>query len=250
VQTITTGDCIEQLTAMPAGSVNLVVADPPYNIGIDYGNGEKADRLPAADYIEWTRRWIEAAARALVPDGSMWVICGQEYGAHHDLAMQAAGLTMRSRITWYETFGTNCRKKFNRTSRPVFYAVKHPSRFTFNAAAVTVPSARQLKYGDKRAATGGKIMDDVWSIPRVCGTFKERVKGVPTQLPVELVSRIVLCSSNPGELVVDLFAGSGTTGVVTAIHDRRFHGIELRKKFAALARQRIAGVQQLQRPAG
>jgi site-specific DNA-methyltransferase (adenine-specific) len=171
---ITIGDCIEQLTAMPGGSVNLVVADPPYNIGIDYGTGSSADELPADRYVAWTRAWIAAAARALKPNGTMFVICGQEYGAHHDLAIQAAGLTIRNRITWYETFGVNCRTKFNRTSRPVFYAVKNAKQFTFNRGPVTVPSARQTKYGDKRAAAGGKLLDDVWMIPRVCGTFHER----------------------------------------------------------------------------
>ena len=237
--TVTTGDCVNLLAAMPAGSVNLVVADPPYNIGIDYGDGERADRLRPERYIEWTRAWIAAAARALTDDGALWIVCGQEYGAHHDLAIQAAGLTIRNRITWYETFGVNCRQKFSRTSRPVFYATKHRSRFTFNAGPVTVPSARQTKYRDKRAAAGGKLMDDVWAIPRVCGTFRERQKGFPTQLPIALVERIVLVSTNAGDLVVDPFTGSGTTGVVCVKHGRRFHGIELRKEFASRARTRI-----------
>lgn len=238
--TITTGDCIEHLTALPPGSVDLIVADPPYNIGIDYGNGQKADRLSDGDYINWTYSWIQKAADALRYGGSLWVICGQEYGAYHDLAIRAAGLTIRSRITWHETFGVNCRDKFGRTSRPIFYAVKGGD-YTFNREAVTRPSDRQLKYNDKRANPAGKIWDDVWRVSRVCGTFKERVKGVPTQLPVALVTPIVLCSSNPGDLVVDPFAGSGTTGVVCVEHGRRFIGIELRESFAEVARRRIAG---------
>jgi DNA modification methylase len=237
--TITTGDCIDQLAAIPPGTVDLVVADPPYNIGIDYGDGERADRLRPERYVEWTRAWIDAAATALAPNGSLWIVCGQEYAAHHDLAIQAAGLTMRNRVTWYESFGVNCRNKFSRTSRPIFYAVKHPRQFTFNAAAVRVPSARATKYRDKRAAPGGKIMDDVWGIPRVCGTFRERLDGFPTQLPMALVERIVLCSSDPGHLVVDPFAGSGTTGVVCIEHGRRFLGFELRDEFARAARRRL-----------
>lgn len=239
MHTITTGDCLSGMAAMTAGSANLVVADPPYNIGIDYGDGERADRLPAARYIEWTQAWIAAAARLLAPDGSLWVICGQEYAAHHDLAIQAAGLTIRNRLTWYETFGVSCRRKFNRTSRPIFYAVKHQTRFTFNAKAVMVPSARATKYRDKRAAPGGKIMDDVWAIPRVCGTFRERIPEFPTQLPIALIKRIVLCSSRPGDLVVDPFAGSGTTAVVCVMHDRHFAGFELRDEFASAARDRL-----------
>jgi site-specific DNA-methyltransferase (adenine-specific) len=239
MNTITTGDCTEQLAAIPAGTVNLIVADPPYNIGIDYGDGEKADRLPDASYIEWTRAWIEAAAAALAADGSMWVICGQEYAGDHQIAMRDAGLHWRNTVTWVETFGVNCRRKFNRTSRPMFYAVKHPRRFTFNVESLNTPSARQTKYGDKRASPTGKVLDDVWTISRVCGTFRERVPDVPTQLPLALVRRIVSGVSRPGDLVVDPFTGSGTTGVVCVETGRRFHGIELREEYAAIARSRV-----------
>lgn len=236
--TITTGDCIKHLAALPAGSVNLVVADPPYNIGIDYGDGRRADQLPDADYIAWTRRWIEAAARVLTDDGTMFVICGQEYAGDHQIAMRDAGLRWRNTITWVETFGVNCRWKFNRTSRPCFYFTKHPSRFTFNRETVTTRSRRQ-EIGDPRANPAGKVLDDVWTISRVCGTFRERVKGVPTQLPLALVRRIVLGLTRPGDLVLDPFTGSGTTGVVCMEHGRRFQGIELREEYAAIARARI-----------
>jgi site-specific DNA-methyltransferase (adenine-specific) len=236
---VATGDCIEHLGAMPAGSVNLIMADPPYNIGIDYGDGARADRRSDADYIEWSRAWIAAAARTLADDGAMWVICGQEYAADHQLAMRDAGLHWRNTVTWVETFGVNCRRKFNRTSRPMFYAVKHPRRFTFNVPALTTPSARQTKYGDKRANPAGKVLDDVWPISRVCGTFRERVNGVPTQLPLELVRRVVCGLSRPSDLVCDPFTGSGTTGVVCIQHDRRFRGIELREEYAAIARRRM-----------
>ena len=106
--------------------------------------------------------------------------------------------------------------------------------------SVTVPSARQTKYGDKRAAAGGKNLDDVWQIPRIAGTHAERVEEVPTQLPIALVRLVVGCCSNPGDLVVDPFCGLGTTGVVAGELGRRFVGIELRETFAAIARKRIA----------
>jgi DNA modification methylase len=237
--TITTGDCIEQLGMMPARSVQLVLADPPYNVGIDYGDGERADRLSDAAYIKWLREWIDAAARVLDPDGAMWVICGQEYAGDHQVALRDAGLHWRNTVTWVESFGVNCRRKFNRTSRPMLYATKHPQRFTFNVESLTVPSARQTKYGDKRANPAGKVLDDVWPISRVCGTFRERVPGVPTQLPLTLVRRVVLGVTRPGDLVVDPFVGSGTTGVVCVEHGRRFHGFELREGYATIARGRI-----------
>lgn len=244
---ITVCDCIEVMSGWRtvAGwmSLNgghgfdLIVTDPPYNIGIDYGSGKKADRRK--DYVEWCREWIRACASVLAPEGSMWVICGQEYGAHIDIAMQDAGLTMRSRITWHESFGVQCANKFARTSRPIFYAVKNPKQFTFNREAVMVPSARQTKYNDRRAAPGGKVMGDVWSINRVCGTFRERVKGVPTQLPEELVRRIVGVSSNRGDYVLDPFAGSGTVPAVAEAMGRVGHGVELNPEYAEIARRRI-----------
>lgn len=168
----------------------------------------------------------------------MWVISGQEYAAHIDIAIQSAGLTVRNRITWHETFGVYCHNKFGRCSRPIFYAVKGDG-FVFNREAVTVPSARQTKYGDKRASPNGKIMSDVWEVPRVCGTFNERIPGVPTQLPEDLVRRIVGVSSKFGQVVLDPFAGSGTVPAVAASMGRSFIGIELNDDYAAIAESRV-----------
>jgi DNA modification methylase len=236
--TIHIGDCLKVLPTLERGSVDLVITDPPYNIGIDYGAGAKADRRK--DYDLWCERWINWCYRALKPHGSMWIISGQEHGADIDIAMRNCGLTMRNRITWHETFGVYCHKKFGRCSRPIYYAVKDPKHFTFNAEAVTVPSARQEKYGDRRANPAGKIMGDVWQINRVCGTFRERVAGVPTQLPEELVERIVRVSSNPGDTALDPFAGSGTTLAVAARLGRAGVGCELNPDYAAIAERRIA----------
>jgi site-specific DNA-methyltransferase (adenine-specific) len=235
---IIAGDCIESLSCLDSESVDLVVTDPPYNIGVDYGFGEDADRID--DYVEWCGRWIGWCYRALKPSGSMWVISGQEFGSWIDVKMQMAGLSIRNRVTWHETFGVYCRKKFGRCSRPIYYAVKNEKRFTFNAESVTIPSARQEKYGDRRANPGGKIMGDVWKVNRVCGTFKERVKGVPTQLPEELVERIIRVSSNDGDVILDPFAGSGTTLAVAARLGRSGIGCELNPEYIVLAEKRIA----------
>lgn len=232
------GDCLAVLPTLDKHSVDLVVADPPYNIGIDYGRGRKADLID--NYVEWCDRWIGWCYRLLKPHGSIWIISGQEYGSWIDVKMQMNDLTVRNRITWHETFGVYCHNKFGRTSRPIYYAVKDAKHFTFNKEAVTVPSDRQTKYGDRRAAPGGKIMGDVWQINRVCGTFRERVKGVPTQLPEELVERIIGVSSNPGDTVLDPFAGSGTTLAVAARLGRSGIGIELNPDYARIAEERIA----------
>jgi DNA modification methylase len=233
-------DCVAGLRGLPPGSVDLIVADPPYNIGIDYGDGAADDLRSPQEYIAWTREWVGAAADALAEDGSMWVICGHEYAGDHQIAMRDAGLHWRNTVTWHETFGVNCRRKFSRTSRPCFWFTRHRSRFTFHADEVTVESVRQ-QLGDRRASPSGKVMGDVWQISRVCGTFHERVAGVPTQLPLALVERIVRSTSSPGDRVVDPFTGSGTTGVVCALLDRVFTGFEVRECFAEIARGRIEG---------
>jgi site-specific DNA-methyltransferase (adenine-specific) len=234
--TILNGDCLQVLASLDRESVDLVVADPPYNIGIDYGQGRKADRR--GDYWMWCRKWIYLCDRVLKPNGSIWIISGQEHAAEIDLSLRLDNFSIRNRITWHETFGVYCRNKFGRTSRPIFYATKNAKTFTFNRDAVTVPSARQ-KYGDRRAAPGGKVMGDVWTISRVCGTFRERVRGVPTQLPEELVERIIAVSSNPGDAVLDPFAGSGTTVAVASRMGRKATGIELNPEYAEIARSRV-----------
>ena len=236
------GDCVEVMQSLAKRRrrlFDMVLADPPYNIGIDYGEGTLADRMPPKAYRLWCVEWISAAARLLRPGGSFWIVSGQEFGASIDIAMQDAGLEMRNRITWHETFGTYCHNKFGRTSRPIFYAVKPGAPFTFNSDAVRVPSDRLSKYRDKRANPKGKIMGDVWKISRVCGTFSERIPGVPTQLPVDLVSRIVGVSTNGGDTILDPFVGSGTTLLVARSLGRHAAGIEKNADYATVAEQRM-----------
>ncbi len=221
----------------------LVFADPPYNIGVDYGDGEKADKLPDARYMLWVREWIDACRECLAPDGTLWVMIGDEYAGEYAVTLKECGLTIRSWVKWYETFGVNCANKFNRTSRHLFYCVKDPKQFVFNAAAVRTPSARQTKYNDRRASPGGKILDDVWTdIPRLAGSHRERIPGFPTQLPVKLLRRIVESTSEPGDLVVDPFNGSGTTGVACVCTGRKYIGIERSAEFAEAARERLAAI--------
>jgi len=221
------------------GPARLIFTDPPYNIGIDYGEGEKADLLTPQAYMKWVRKWLALCWDCLTDDGSLWVMIGDEYAAEYCTELKATGFTIRSWIKWYETFGVNCSNKFNRTSRHIFYAVKDENAFVFNPEAVTRPSDRQTKYGDSRASAGGKLWDDVWQIPRLTGTCAERIPDFPTQLPLSLVEPIVLCASMPGDLVVDPFNGSGTTGVASIRNGRKYVGIEKSDTFADIAEMRL-----------
>jgi DNA modification methylase len=148
----------------------------------------------------------------------------------------------------------NCKRKFNRSHAHILYYVADPKHFTFNAAAVRVPSARQTTYADRRANPAGKLPDDTWVLrpqedarcfpvdsdtwyaARVCGTFKERTPH-PCQMPEAVLERIIRVSSNSGDLVLDPFAGSGTTLAVAKRLGRRYLGIELSAEYAERVRQ-------------
>lgn len=245
---IMAGDCLEVMPALPEASARLVFADPPYNIGVDYGEGYD-DLLPPDEYNARIRARVEAAARLLTPDGSLWLLLNHERA--YDIAMivpcREVGLHWRQTIVWYETFGVNMnerQRKFSRTSRQLFWFTKHERKFVFNSRAPEVRrlSARQLKYKDKRANPDGKLLDDVWFIPRVAGTHGERVEGFPTQLPLRLLRPIIAVASDPGDLVVDPFCGSGTSGKAAMTMGRRYVGVELSAPFAARARERIGGL--------
>ncbi len=238
------GDSVELLAIQAPEANRLIFADPPYNVGVDYGEGSNADLLPDEEYVVWFGKWISEAYRILTCDGSLWVLINDEYVAEYAVAIKAVGFTIRNWIKWYETFGVNCTSKFNRTSRHILYAVKDSKHFVFNRGAVSRLSDRQTKYNDQRANREGKILDDVWTdIPRLAGTHAERIPDFPTQLPVALLRRIVCCASEPGDLILDPFCGSGTTGAAALAAGRCFHGFEKSEKFAQLARKRLQSVQ-------
>jgi site-specific DNA-methyltransferase (adenine-specific) len=165
-------------------------------------------------------------------------------------------------VIWYYTFGVNCSRGFSRSHTHLFHFVVNPREFTFNAdnPMVRVPSARQLVYADSRANPRGRLPDntwiirpqdapesfrpehDTWYFPRVAGTFKEREGFHGCQMPEQLLGRIVRISSNPGDLVLDPFAGSGTTLSVSKKLGRRWIGFELSREYAANGRKRVANV--------
>jgi len=160
---IVQGDCVEQLRRLTEGAVDLAFADPPFNIGYEYD--EYDDRKPADVYLDWSREWIAGVIRALKPDGAFWLAIGDEYAAELKvMATRELGLTCRSWVVWYYTFGVHCTHKFTRSHAHLFHFVKDPKRVTFNVDAIRVPSARQLVYGDRRANAKGRVPDDTWMI--------------------------------------------------------------------------------------
>jgi len=267
-------DCLAGLARLGDGSVDLAFADPPFNIGYEYDVYH--DRHEADDYLAWCRRWIGELHRVLKADGTFWLAIGDEFAAELKLlAQRELGFTCRSWVVWYYTFGVNCTKKFSRSHAHLFHFVKDPKRFTFNSAQIRVPSARQLVYGDGRANPSGRLPDDIWMIPprpverngastyslrpqdlpdsfqpeedtwyfpRVAGTFKQRAGWHGCQMPEQLLGRIIRACSNPGELVLDPFGGSGTTLAVAKKLDRRFLGFELSAEYAKQIEKRLSAI--------
>lgn len=251
------GDCIEGMNKLPEGSVDLAFADPPFNIGYAYDVYQ--DRKDHSAYLEWSRRWGAAVRRVLKPTGAFWLAIGDEYAAELKIVFQnALGFTCRSWVVWYYTFGVNCTKKFSRSHAHLFHFVRDPKQFTFNNDAIRVPSARQLVYADARANARGRLPDDTWILrpqdlpdgfqpdedtwyfSRVCGTFKERAGWHGCQMPEQLLGRIIRACSNPDEVVLDPFGGSGTTLVVARKLGRRFIGFELSPDYVERINDRLA----------
>ena len=254
------GDCIKKLRRITPGSVGLAFADPPFNIGYEYDVYD--DDRSAGDYLDWSREWIEGVYRALTSNGTFWLAIGDEYAAELKVAAQNVGFTSRSWVIWYYTFGVNCKRGFSRSHTHLFHFVKDPQDFTFNQdnPAVRVPSARQLVYADARANPKGRLPDntwilrpqdlpngfpaahDTWYFPRVAGTFKEREGFHGCQMPEQLLGRIIRISSDPMAVVLDPFAGSGTTLAVAQKLGRQWIGLELSKDYVNRIKDRIKNI--------
>lgn len=269
------GDCIKGMARMDAGSVDLAFADPPFNIGYKYDVYD--DRKSADEYLAWSRQWIESVVRVLKPDGTFWLAIGDEFAAELKvLCTRDLGLHCRNWVVWFYTFGVHCKNKFTRSHAHLFYFVRNPRKFTFNSLDVRVPSARELVYGDKRADPDGRVPDDTWMIPpalapdvaardgfvlrpqdipdrfppdgdtwffsRVAGTFNERQGFHGCQMPEQLLGRILRACSHEGDLVLDPFAGSGTTLAVARKLNRRYLGFELSKAYVQKIKQRLTEI--------
>ena len=240
------GDCIEQLEFLPAKSVRLIFADPPYNIGVDYGKGEKADQRPDGEFVEWCRRWIAECARVLTPDGSIFVMMDRKYTNRIGIALADAGLHQRNIVVWTEDFGNHTSHNFTNCARFIHYYTRDTERFVFDGDAVRfdlattrVPSERQTKYRDKRADPAGKVPSNVWPIPAWSITL-------PSACPASHAAADCPGRTNrsdlqrAGDLVVDPFNGSGTTALAAMRNGRKFTGFEINKNYVAAAKRRIS----------
>jgi modification methylase len=249
------GDCIQVMNALPAGSVDLIFADPPYNLQLK-GDLHRPDnsRVDAVDdawdhfasfkaYDAFTRAWLKAARRLLKPNGAIWVI-----GSYHNIfrvgaALQDQGFWILNDVVWRKSNPMpNFRgKRFTNAHETMIWAGRdETSKYTFNYEAL-------------KALNEGIQMRSDWVLP-IC-TGHERLKDAagdkahPTQKPESLLHRVLVGSTNPGDVVLDPFFGTGTTGAVAKMLGREFIGIEREESYRRVAEARLAKVRKFDREA-
>ncbi len=245
---ILTGDCRQVLTALPEKSIDLVFADPPYNLQLQQElyrpNNTRVDAVNDSwdqfsgfsEYDDFTRSWVGACRRVMKDNASLWVI-----GTYHNIyrigaILQDLGFWILNDVAWVKDNPMpNFRGvRFTNAHETLIWAVKNKTaRYTFN-------------YQSMKALNEGLQMRSDWHLPICSGLERVRVNGHKvhsTQKPEALLYRVLLASSHPGDVVLDPFFGTGTTGAVARLLGRHWIGIEQEEKYIAVAAQRIAQVQ-------
>ncbi len=242
-------DALAWLCSLEPASVDLIVADPPYNLGkSEWDRFESSER-----YLEWTRAWIEAARVALKPRGSLYVMGFSEVLADIKVATSASWTSCRW-LVWFYRNKANLRDDWGRSHESVLL-LRKGARFKFNTDPIRIPynahttrypertQAETSQYGGARPGRWkpnplGARPRDVIEVPVLANGTVEKTEH-PTQKPVQLIRKFVLASSDPGDLVVDPFAGSGTTAAVCELTGRRWRSCELDPYWFRVATTRV-----------
>jgi len=217
------GDCLEEMKNIPDGSVDMVFADPPYNvIGVDSFMGISA-------YRAWSKLWVKECFRVLKPRG-VFIICGMQPVVSYLLVdIAEEGRIFREFITWKKTDGITPSREYHSRNYEQFIAFSKYIGGTFNYLPVKSDSGN---YGKERN------IGSVWEHCKISSHHKEGTKH-PTQKPIKFLERFVETYSNEKDLILDPFMGSGTTGVACKNLNRDFIGIELDKEYFEIAKKRI-----------
>lgn len=241
---IIVGDCIQELKKLPDHSTNLIIADPPYNLNKDFGQWKEADHRH--EWLDWSKQWLAECKRILTPEGNIFV-----YGIHHHICwiqchLFELGLEYRRQIIWnYENGFSGYTRNLAAHYEPLLW-FSAGSKYIFHPIREPYKSQDRLKYKIKKNGKiwqpnpEGRLAGDIWKFPTLAGRrFRDEKVAHPTQKPLSISLRIVRHFSNPGDLVVVPFAGSGTECVAAALEGRNSLGFELNPKYADIARGRI-----------
>lgn len=228
------GDAIEELQKISDKSVRLIVTDPPYNLNKNYGNNQ--DRLEFDEYLDFSRRWLNEASRILTDDGSIYVFMGMRYISYiYSILEQELNMTFNSWITWYYTQGMGKTKGFSPRHDDILMFTKHPKKFVFHLDSVRVPQKYYRSVNNMRGANPG----NVWEFSHMHYCNRNR-KQHPTQKPEGLFERMILASSDPGDIVLDPFVGSGTALRVCQQTGRNGIGIDCNPEYIEMTKARLA----------
>lgn len=239
------GDTLDALSSkIPDNSVDLVFADPPYNIGKNF-NGRKDKWTSEKVYLEWCYNWIDLCLGKLKDKGSFYLMAATQNMPFFDIYLRDK-ICILSRIVWsYDSSGVQAKKYYGSLYEPILFCVKDKQQYTFNADDILV----EAKTGAKRKLidyrkpvptqySSRKVPGNVWEFPRVRYRMAEYEKH-PTQKPTALLERIVRASSNPGDLVLDPFAGTFTTSFVAKKLGRQSIGIEIEEDYIKIGLRRL-----------
>ena len=241
------GDCLTLLGNLDEESVVLTVTSPPYNIGKEY---ERAKPLP--DYLDWCEEWIRGIHRVTKSNGSFWLNLGYITVPNRAKAIPIPYLLwdrvpfyLIQEVVWNYGAGVAARHSFSPRNEKLLWYVKDPDDYTFNLDDVRDPDVKypnQKKNGKIKVNKLGKNPSDVWQIMKVTSGFqrasKERTTH-PAQFPLALVERIIRASSNPGDLVLDPFMGSGSVAEAAVRLGRQVIGFEIESKYLEIASRRL-----------
>lgn len=244
-------DCLAGMSRLPPDSVNLTVTSPPYNIGKSYEEREH----PLEDYLDWCENWIKEVYRITTEDGAFWLNLGYLSIPNRAKAIPIPYLLwdripffMIQEVVWCYGAGVAGRNFLSPRNEKFLWYVKDQQSYTFNLDSIRDPDVKypnQKKNGKTKVNPSGKNPTDVWQFAKVTSgtkrSSKERTPH-PAQFPVEVIERIVKASSNPGELVLDPFIGSGTTAEVAVKLGRSVIGFEIVEDYCAIAADRISNL--------
>jgi site-specific DNA-methyltransferase (adenine-specific)/adenine-specific DNA-methyltransferase len=238
-------DCIKGMIDIPDNSIDLIVADPPYNLNKNFGEWKEVDKKHI--WLDWSKKWLDECNRVLKPGGSIFV-----YGIHHHLCwlqcyMYEIGLEYRRQIIWnYENgFAGYSKKSLAAHYEPLLWFSKG-KKFTYHPIREPYKSTERLKH--KIIKNGkvwtphpeGRLAGDVWCFPVLAGRrFKEEKVNHPTQKPLSISMRIIQHFSNVGDIVLIPFSGSGTECVAAKTLGRHFIGFELNIDYINIANERL-----------
>lgn len=238
------GDVIEVLSKeIPDNSIDLIFADPPYNIGKNF-NGRKDKWKCDENYLDWCYQWLDLCIKKLKPNGSFYVMTSTQNMPYFDIHLRKS-LTILSRIVWYyDSSGVQAKRYYGSLYEPILFCVKDKDNYTFNSEDILVEAKTGAvrKLIDYRKSipivyNSKKVPGNVWESPRVRYRMGE-YENHPTQKPIVLLERIIKASSNEGDLILDPFSGTFTTSFVAKQHRRKSIGIEIEEEYVKIGLRR------------